>query len=272
MFLQLLPERLFALCQKSLVFRRIDEWIENAPCLEPIRFVLKVKKGAVGGKKDIAGQGSEPGKGVHIIGDDLRVGLVVDQLVSGWSRSAAQEHHIVGPRAFLNLHGPRCATGRMPRSQHRMQHDSAELNSFTIFDHLIHLDRREHKAVAKLRIVMATALKQRLISGARHHLGASELLERRKPAGMVQMGMTVEEDVDVAYFEPEVFDVLLNHGSGFGKAPIQQDQPLRGRDQERSNFGCPDIVDVPDQLEGLHRFVPCPGNRIALRESRNGEY
>ena len=53
---------------------------------------------------------------------------------------------------------------------------------------------------------------------------------------MIQVGVAIQKNLHVLDFETELGHVSLNLGRGFGKTAVENDVPLRCRDQERADF------------------------------------
>ena len=92
------------------------------------------------------------------------------------------------------------------------------------------------------------------------HLDSVQLVEMinelRQTAGMIEMGMAVQQQLHVFDVIAQGLDIRFDHRCGFRQAAIGQDQALRRDDQECADAGGADIIDVADNMERGLRLVP----------------
>ena len=98
---------------------------------------------------------------------------------------------------------------------------------------------------------IVAAFEQRLVALAGDELRAGLLLDLGKAAGVIEMRMRVEDDLDVGDLEAELRDVVLDHAGRLRQRRVHQDQALRRLDDIDGNAVGADIIDVADQLERL---------------------
>lgn len=76
----------------------------------------------MGAEEDVAGQGFEHAEGLLVVFGDLRILLVVDELVSGVHVRTAYDDGVVGLAAFDYLHSPGGASFGVARCEMRDEH------------------------------------------------------------------------------------------------------------------------------------------------------
>src|SRR5690606_150726 len=96
-------------------------------------------------------------------------------------------------------------------------------------------------------------------------LATRRFLQGAESAGVVGVGMGIEQDLHVGDAEAELGDATHDRGGGLGIAPIDQDVPLRPGYEERGDAGVADVVEIPGNPE---RFV---GRPAILRDGRSPE-
>lgn len=117
-------------------------------------------------------------------------------------------------------------------------------------------DRRKLSLVAESEVSPAAALEQRRIGAAGVELRPTHRLEEGEPAGMVEMGVTVEQDPDVADLEAELRDVGFDLRRGLDETAVDQNVPSGSRDQVGGDVRDADIVEISGDAERLDRLVP----------------
>ena len=115
LLLQGLPELSFTGCHEPSKPAWINKWIRLDALFQLSALLSEVEKASMGGEEDVARQMLEPSEGVLKIGNNLRVGLIIDQAVLARGGDAAQEDHIVAFAGLDNRHGPRGASGGVAR-------------------------------------------------------------------------------------------------------------------------------------------------------------
>ena len=85
--------------------RRIDEGLVVA-ALESLVFLHQAEVAAMGAKEDVAWETPESLEFVAIVIGDVRIGLVVHELVAGIHVWAADDDHVEGAAVFSLVQGP----------------------------------------------------------------------------------------------------------------------------------------------------------------------
>ena len=113
-------------------------------------------------EKHIAGQRFENTKTALIVGDNVRVVLIVDERVIRRSR-AAHEDDVIGLAAFFNFHRPGRVAFGMAGCKMSDHPDAAEFYRFAIVQDAVGFDRRKGQGIAPLKIAFAAIGQQRRI-------------------------------------------------------------------------------------------------------------
>ena len=100
---------------------------------------------------------------------------------------------------------------------------------FAVVQHLVHLHRRRAHRLVALAAEIEAALERGDVAFHRLQLRAGILLELRQAAGMIEVGMAVEQEFESDDLEAELGDVGLDLRHGLGNGAIEQDVPLRRR-------------------------------------------
>ena len=96
---------------------------------------------------------------------------------------------------------------------------------------------------------------------ARDDFRAAALLQLRDAAGMIEMHVRIENDLDVAELEAELLDVLRDERRGFRQGAVDQNMTLWRSDEHRAQAMRADIVSVAVDPKRRLIFVP----HLALR-------
>ena len=108
---------------------------------------------------------------------------------------AADEHHVVGPAAFLAFSGPGRAAAGVVRRQMRDQRRAAEGHRLAVTEH----------PVDRMRLAAwLDVLKRGHILVHRHHLGAGQLLDQSVAFLVIAVGMAAEQDLDIGELEAQI--------------------------------------------------------------------
>ena len=75
-------------------------------------------------------------------------------------------------------------------------------------------------------------------------------------AGVIDVGVAVDHDLDVLGLETELADRVDDHRAGRGHAGVHQDVPFRGRDQEGAESLGADEIERADDVDRLRRLFP----------------
>src|SRR5207253_11491788 len=78
------------------------------------------------------------------------------------------------------------------------------------------------------------------------------------PARVIDVGMAVEQDLDVLEVEAELPHAVADQGDGRFEPAVEEDMALRRGDQERGDVRGADVGDIPDQPERLEWAVHRP--------------
>ena len=73
---------------------------------------------------------------------------------------------------------------------------------------------------------------------------------------VVEMGVAVEQNLDVIELESELDDVRLDLRRGLDEAAVDQDVTRRRGDQVGGDVGCADVVEILGDAERRDRLVP----------------
>src|SRR6185437_8182007 len=90
----------------------------------------------------VAGQALQHSKGPLIIGGDLRIFPVVDQLVSRVHVRAAYDDDMILAATVSDLGGPRGTARRMTRREVCREHDTAKADRISVMENAIHFHGR----------------------------------------------------------------------------------------------------------------------------------
>src|SRR5205807_2626079 len=93
---------------------------------------------------------------------------------------------------------------------------------------------------------------------------AGKFLELRESAGVIEMSVTVQQDLYVAQLETKLLDVAFDLRRGFDKSTVENEMTLRGSDQVGSDFNCADIIEIPGDPKWRHRLVPTAARSVGL--------
>jgi len=99
-----------------------------------------------------------------------------------------------------------------------------------------------------LKVTPAAVLDYRHIAFHHHVLRARQLFDERAAGTVIEVGMADQQDLDVAETESEALHILLDHRHGTLEIAIDQNVPLRSRDQERGQVLASDVIDVRNDL------------------------
>ena len=99
-------EGLLAVGDVGLVAGGVDEGVAVAGD-EALIFFGEVEVAAVGSEKDVAGEALEDGESAAVVGGDLRVSGIVDELVAGIDVGATDDDDVEGARALCALNSRR---------------------------------------------------------------------------------------------------------------------------------------------------------------------
>ncbi len=136
------------------------------------------------------------------------------------------------------------------------QGDAAERHLGPVVDDLVHPDRREAHRVAPEEVAAPAGLEQRRVRAAGIESGAGRPLQRRQRAGVVQVGVAVEQDPHPPRVEAQgahIGQFLAREPFG---AAVKQDQPVVGDDQVGPDLLGADIVEALGDLEWRDRDQP----------------
>ncbi len=105
---------------------------------------------------------------------------------------------------------------------------------------------------------------------AGEELRAGPLPQRGEAAGVVGVGLAVDEELDVLQLEAELPDAVADEGRGLHEAAVDHDVPRGRGDQERRDIARPDVIEVVRDPERLDRLVPRAGGRVGLGQDGQG--
>jgi hypothetical protein len=140
-------------------------------------------------------------------------------------------------------------------------------NRFAVMDDLVWGDGRKRNGVAEAKVAATAAAQEFGVPFTGDEIRAGPFFELSQTAGMIVMGVTIQEDLHVAQFETELLDVSGDLGRGFDKATVEQKMTLCRRDQVGSDFIGPDIIEIPGYPKRRHRFIPAPVPFAGLGEN-----
>jgi hypothetical protein len=102
-------------------------------------------------------------------------------------------------------------------------------------------------------------------------LRAGELLQLGEAAGVVVVGVGVQEDLHVLDLEPELLHALADDGHGLHEAAVEEDVSLGRRDQVGGDVVRPHVIEVACDPERLDRLVPRARRGVGLGHRQTGE-
>src|SRR6266705_3625157 len=137
---QFSAEILFLLGNALFVATRIDERVRASLFHERVLF-LESEVAAMGTEENIAWQRLQNAPHALVVFGDLRVSLVVDELVARVHVGAAEHNHVVGLAAIRNLHRPRGTAFGMPWSEMRNEYRVTKFHFVTIVQYAVHFGR-----------------------------------------------------------------------------------------------------------------------------------
>ena len=161
-------------------------------------------------------------------------------------------------------------TPGMARRDQGGQLESAERDHVAMVQPAVDLYGREGAVVSEEIIAEPAALQEGRVLDARHQPRSGELLKSGEAAGMVEVSVAVEQDLDVFETEPELFDAGADQRHGLFESSVNQDVPFRSGQQERGDAAGTHVVEVAHDAEGLFRLVHRLPSRCQLRGSCNG--
>src|SRR5581483_7158461 len=97
----------------------------------------------------------------------------------------------------------------MARREVRGQRRAAEGDGIAVVEDAVGLDGRKGFFVPEVEIPLAAAGEERGVPFARREFRAGQALELRQAAGVIEMGVAAEQDLDVLQLEPELLDIRL---------------------------------------------------------------
>lgn len=101
-----------------------------------------------------------------------------------------------------------------------------------------------------------------------HVLCAGELFDECAAAGVIDVGVADEKDLDVTEVKAEFFDAVLDLRDGALEVAVDEDVALRGGDEVGGEVAAADVVEVSGDTEWLLRRVPVG---VVLREESAGK-
>ena len=257
----------FKLGDRGLHLARLDEGVGVAG-RQSGPLAGQVIEFRVRGQIDVGLDVLHDAEGLAVVVDDARI-LRVGIKPVGRDRRAAEEEGGVGfTLIVLQRHQIAGAALGVTRRDHGGQGDAAQLDGLAVIDRAVDLDRREAQPLVGFRSRIDAVFQGIALGHAGNHRGAGVGLQLGHAAGMVEVAVAVQQDLDVRQFEAELLDVVLNHLGVLRQADIQQDVALGRGDQPGRQAGRADIVDVVDDLERLEGRGP---GGVLLREGRNGD-
>src|SRR5258708_184313 len=239
------------LCQRLMIDERVRRSLPEA---RPLFGQSEIA--AVRSKHDVAMKSAHGGKGAFQIIREGGVEIIADEAISRRPQTS-KEHDVVRVTAFADLHRP-CGTALGVTWCQMGGHASgAEGDSFAVADDVVDMCRLEREARAKSKVVQGTILDLRLITRADIELRAGASFQLGESAGVIEVCLAIEEDLDVLDIESQDPKIALDERNGLGEAAVEKDQSLFGADRVRGDLGRPDVIDVSGDAERRHRLVPC---------------
>lgn len=131
----------------------------------------------------------------------------------------------MGVMAILYLEGPGGTAGSVARRAVRDQHHFAELDFVPIVKGTIDFDGVEQQAISAIEGAAPVVFEGKYLRVHRLHPGTRIALERCETANVIRVGMTDEQNFDVAQLKAERADVALDLRGGLGKPRIDEHEP-----------------------------------------------
>src|SRR5262249_47309807 len=111
------------------------------------------------------------------------------------------------------------------------QGNAAERDLFAVLDDVVDLDGREGVFLAEARIGFAAALEEAGVGCAGIDSGAGPLLYGGLGGDVIEMGLAVDHDLDVAEVEAEGLDVVQDDRGGGFIAGVEEEVAGRRGDE-----------------------------------------
>jgi hypothetical protein len=146
---------------------------------------------------------------------------------------------------------------------------AAQPHALAVAQRAVDLERRIGELVAPGEIALAAALQQPGIRGGGKHLRAGRGLDRGDAAGMVEMGLAVEQDLDLARVEAERADVGEHLRRELRHPRVDQDQAVAAVDQHRRDVARADVIDSVGDAERVDPLCPPGGMAATPRRGRS---
>ena len=120
------------------------------------------------------------------------------------------------------------------------------------------MDTGEVRKAALLRIIRRcrAAFERRAGGGCRQQPRAGHALQRTQAAGMIDMLVAREQQLNIGRAEAQAPDVGDDRGRGFGRRGIDQDVALLARHQQYDNAAGSNVIDVAEDADGGRRVAP----------------
>src|SRR5256885_16250034 len=131
------------------------------------------------------------------------------EAISRHRRQAIGINYVQTAVVFARAPSPTCASGRVAWRQMRSEGDSPSLQGFDIPERLHLLDLGDGNDDAELRIVARHCASFDDVRGplARRHTSAAKLLQLGNAAGVIEVGVRVDDELDVFHAKTKRMDI-----------------------------------------------------------------
>jgi hypothetical protein len=264
---QFRAERLLALSHITLVAIGINKWIwATLFHLCELRFHPVVI--SVGAQKYVARKRFQDAEHALVVGGNLRIERVVDELVAGVHVGASDDDHIVRLAAFFRLHRPRGRALGVPGGEVRGEDGVPEPDLVAIVEDAVHFCGLVEGScgIAVLEIPLPAGFDFGHVRIHHHILRTSQLLDGSTTRAVIPMRVADQENLDVAEVKAQLFDTVSYQRDRACKTAVDQNVALRRRDQVGGQALAPDVVDIANDSVGREGIRPV-GARLRERAS-----
>ena len=221
-------------------------------------FFLQAKIAGMGTEEDVARQPAKDAEHTLVVSGDLRISGVVDEFIAGIHVGTADYHDVINSCAVLHLHGPRGAAFGVAGSEMGDEGRAAENHFIAIAKDAIDFGGRIKVGgiVAIVKIGAAAGFDDRDIASHDHVAGAGQFFDLGAAGIVVPMGVADEQNLNIGELEAEAFHARLDQREILREITVDENVPLRCRDQiVRQSFAA-DVIQVAGDAKGRKRLGP----------------
>jgi catechol 2,3-dioxygenase-like lactoylglutathione lyase family enzyme len=250
------PKRFLRFIHKFQITLRIDKRIHPA-ALHPLPLLQHPVIVPVRPQKHIALQPAQHPETLLEIRRNPRPRRRLLHQPHPWiNRRPAHKHHLQRLAVLHHRHRVSRASQAVSRRQMRHQRHTPQRHLLTIPHNMIHLHRRIRLLFPPPRILRPAALQHRRVFRARINLRVRQILQISLPRHVVVMRLPVQQDLHVFWAKPQLPHVVPDNRHRLRITAVEDDVPLRRRNQVRSNVVGAHIIDIADHFVTRVRAVP----------------